>query len=423
MGVGAVLFISLVGLIILQVPVGIAVGAASFLAALYGGLSDVFVVQALVQGVDTFPIMAIPLFIFAGELMGAGGVSKRMLNVAKLFVGRVSGGLGIVTVIVGMFFATVSGSGPATVAAVGSMVVPTMIENGYSKSFTLSLIATTGAIGVIIPPSIPMVIFGVTTGVSISDMFLGGILPGIIVGVLLMIYCYMYGRKHSLRSQVKTTTTKEKFKTVWDAKWALLNPVIVLGGIYGGIFTPTEAAAVGVAYAFICGVFIYKELNRVAVVDVIKNSCLTIGAVMVIMGGATAFARILMLEQIPAQIAGFMAGLTDNVFVMILLINLFLLIVGLVMDTLPAIMILAPILLPIAVSVGINPVQFGIIMIVNKAVSFLTPPLGINLLVAARVGNTGLDTVIKGIAPFILTMIIVLLIISFFPWLSLVFIN
>lgn len=420
MDIGVFLFLSLTVLLILQVPVGIAIGLASFATIMYqGSLSIGFVAQSLVTGLDSFPIMAIPLFIFAGDLMGAGGVSKRILNVASIFFGGLTGGLAIVTVVVCMFFATVSGSGPATVAAVGSMVVPTMLQKGYSKSFTLALIATAGAIGVIIPPSIPMVIFGVTTGASITHMFMAGIFPGIMIGMMLIFYSYLYGKKHGLKDRTEPFSGRKAIAAIWEAKWALINPIIILGGIYGGFFTPTEAAAVAAVYAFICGTLIYRELNLKALLATMRNSVSTIGTVLVILGAATAFTRLLTLEQIPLQISNFLTGVTTNAILMIIIINIVLLIVGMFMDTTPAIMVLAPMLLPVAMSVGMHPVHFGIMMVVNKAVGFLTPPLGINLFVATRVGNTSLDTVLKGIVPFIILMVIALLLVSFVPALTL----
>ena len=252
--------------------------------------------------------MAIPLFILAGELMSAGGVSKRILNVCNVFFGRITGGLAIVTVIVCMFFAAVSGSGPATVAAVGSMVVPTMLEKGYSKSFTLALIATAGSIGVVIPPSIPMVIYGVSTSTSISGMFMAGFLPGILIGIGLIICCYFYCKKQGWKGDDRRYTAKEKLAAIWDAKWALINPVIILGGIYAGIFTPTEAAAVAAVYAFICGTFIHRELNIKNIFDPIAASCSTTGTTMVIIGCATAFTKILTIQRIPDMITKGISG-------------------------------------------------------------------------------------------------------------------
>lgn len=417
--VAAVLFLSLVVALIINMPVGIAIGASSLCAILADGrISSLYIVQQLVTSTDSFPLMAIPLFILAGELMGAGGVSKRLLNVCNVFLGRFTGGLATVTVVLCMFFAAVSGSGPATVAAIGSMVVPTMLEKGYSKSFTLALIATAGSIGVIIPPSIPMVIYGVSTSTSISSMFMAGFVPGILIGLSLILMSYIYCKKNGWKGEEKRYTAKEKLAAVWDAKWAIINPIIILGGIYAGIFTPTEAAAVAAVYAFICGAFIYRELNLKDIFSTIGNACNTTGTTMVIIGCATAFTRILTIEKIPGVITSTITGMTDNKVVILLLIHVLLLIVGCFMDTTPAMMVLSPILLPIAVQFGVNPIHFGIIMVVSLAIGFITPPLGINLFVAARVGRSNLETVVSGIVKFIIIMIVDLLLITFIPAIS-----
>ena len=420
----AVLFIVLIIALVVNVPVGIAIGVSSLAAVLADGrLSSTYIVQQLVTSADSFPLMAIPLFILAGELMSAGGVSKRILNVCNVFFGRITGGLAIVTVIVCMFFAAVSGSGPATVAAVGSMVVPTMLEKGYSKSFTLALIATAGRIGVVIPPSIPMVIYGVSTSTSISGMFMAGFLPGILIGIGLIICCYFYCKKQGWKGDDRRYTAKEKLAAIWDAKWALINPVIILGGIYAGIFTPTEAAAVAAVYAFICGTFIHRELNIKNIFDPIAASCSTTGTTMVIIGCATAFTKILTIQRIPDMITKGISGLTTNYVLILLLINLLLLIVGCFMDTTPAMMVLSPILLPIALSIGMNPIHFGVIMVVNLAIGFITPPLGINLFVAARVGREPLETVTSGIMRFMVVMLIFLMLITFIPAISMLIPN
>ena len=420
----AVLFIVLIIALVVNVPVGIAIGVSSLAAVLADGrLSSTYIVQQLVTSADSFPLMAIPLFILAGELMSAGGVSKRILNVCNVFFGRITGGLAIVTVIVCMFFAAVSGSGPATVAAVGSMVVPTMLEKGYSKSFTLALIATAGSIGVVIPPSIPMVIYGVSTSTSISGMFMAGFLPGILIGIGLIICCYFYCKKQGWKGDDRRYTAKEKLAAIRDAKWALINPVIILGGIYAGIFTPTEAAAVAAVYAFICGTFIHRELNIKNIFDPIAASCSTTGTTMVIIGCATAFTKILTIQRIPDMITKGISGLTTNYVLILLLINLLLLIVGCFMDTTPAMMVLSPILLPIALSIGMNPIHFGVIMVVNLAIGFITPPLGINLFVAARVGREPLETVTSGIMRFMVVMLICLMLITFIPAISMLIPN
>lgn len=418
--VTAALFISLVVFLILNVPVGIAIGCSSLMAVLASGtLSHSYIVSTLVTSSDSFTIIAIPAFILAGELMGAGGVSKRLLAVFDIFVGRMYGGLAICTVLVCMFFAAVSGSGPATVAAVGGMVVPTMLEKGYSKEFTLACVATAGSIGVIIPPSIPMVIYGISTSTSISALFMGGFGPGIFIGVCLCILCYFYCKKQGWKGSGKKYTFKEAFAIIWDAKWALINPVIILGGIYGGIFTPTEAAGVAAVYAFFCGVFLYKELDLKQLFSTVAAACSTTGTTMVIIGCATAFTKILTIQQIPQMVTNAILNVSDNKVVILILINILLLIVGCFMDTTPAMMVLAPILLPVGLAFDMNPVHFGLIMVVNLAIGFLTPPLGINLFVAARVGDTTLETVVKGIVRFLIVMIFCLLVITFWEPLTL----
>lgn len=416
--IAGVLFISLVIFMILNVPVGIAIGLASWTSILAGAdLSSTYIVQQAVTSVqNSFVLLAIPLFILAGELMGAGGVSKRLLDCANAFLGRITGSVAIVTVVVCMFFAAVSGSGPATVAAVGGMVFPSMMEKGYSKPFSLALIAAAGSIGVIIPPSIPDVIYGVSTNTSISGLFLAGFLPGFLIGGTLIAVSYFICKKNGWKGDTRKLTAKEKLKAVWDAKWALINPVIILGGIYGGIFTPTEAAAVASVYAFVCGKFIHRELSWGEIMDTVASACSTTGTTMVIIGCATAFTKILTTEHVPNMVTNAMLAATDSKILLLLLINILLLFVGCFMDTTPAIMVLAPILLPVAQKLGLSAIHFGMVMVINLAIGFITPPLGINLFVAARVGDVKLTEVCKGIIVFIAFMIIDLLLVTYIPF-------
>ena len=414
--VGITLLITLVVLLILNVPVGIALGVATMGALTVGeSLSITSIPQALVTSCDSFPILAIPLFILAGDLMGAGGVSRRILNVCQVFFGRITGGIAIVTVLVCMFFAAVSGSGPATVAAVGTMVIPTMLELGYKKSFVLALVATAGSIGVIIPPSIPMVIYGVSTGASVTSLFMGGFFPGLLIGTALIAYCYYFCKKNGYLGSKEPFSWKKAGDAVWDAKWALINPVIILGGIYAGIFTPTEAAAVAAIYAFICGTIIHRELGIKKLFQAIGTSCSTTATTMVILGCATAFTKVITIEQIPTMITHGLMTISENPVVILLLINVLLLIVGCFMDTTPAILVLAPILWPVARAIGLDPVHFGLIMVTNLAIGFITPPLGINLFVASRISNSPMEVIIKGIIPFIALMITCLMLITFIP--------
>lgn len=417
--IAAVVFITLIVSLVLTVPIGFSLGIAS-LAYIFATdqLTLGFVARNMVTGTDSFPIMAIPFFVFAGELMGGGGISKRLLDVANVFFGRIRGGLAIVTVVVCMFFAAISGSGPATVAAVGGMVVPTMLEKGYDKKFVLALIAAAGSIGVIIPPSIPMVVYSVTVNSSVSSLFLAGFIPGTLIGLVLIAYSYFYARSAGYKGDTEPFSIGRALREVWRGKWALLSPVIILGGIYGGIFTPTEAAAVSVVYSLIIGLFVHRELNFRDMLEVTKRSCETTATILVVIGCATGFSKVLTLGRIPTTVATLLTTMTDSKVLILLLINLLLLLVGCFMETVCAIMILAPILFPVVTALGVDPVHFGIIMVTNLAIGFITPPLGVNLFVASRVGKTTLDVVIKGIIPFLVLMIATLMLITYVPAIS-----
>ena len=416
---GIVLFVTLLVFLVLNVPVGIAIGLASLAAITTNPrMTDSFIVSQLISGSDSFPLMAIPLFILAGELMAAGGVSKRILNVCNVFLGRVTGGLAIVTVVVCMFFAAVSGSGPATVAAVGSMVVPTMLEKGYSKSFTLACVACAGCIGVIIPPSIPMVIYGTSTGTSVSTMFMAGFLPGIMIGLALCALCYFYCKKMGWKGDTTKYTAKEKIATVVDALPALIDPIIILGGIYGGVFTPTEAAAIAGVYGVIVGLFIYREIKPSDLIYIMYRSVLMCAPVLLIIGISTGFGRILTITQVPVMIADAILGLTSSKILVLLLINVLLLIVGTFMETNAAIIILTPILLPIVTRLGVNPIHFGIIVVMNLSIGFITPPLGANLFMACQVGEISFDKLARKIWPWIVVMVALLMLVTYIPQIS-----
>jgi len=417
--IALVVFATLIICLVLTVPIGFSLGIASLAYILYTKqLTFGFIAQNLVTGCDSFPIMAIPFFVFAGELMGGGGISRRLLNVANVFFGRIRGGLAIVTVVVCMFFAAISGSGPATVAAVGGMVVPTMLQKGYDRKFVLALIAAAGSIGVIIPPSIPMVVYSVTTNSSVSKLFLAGFVPGLLIGLVLIGYSYFFAVSHGYKGDDEPFSAKRALKEVKDSIWALLSPVIILGGIYGGIFTPTEAAAVSVIYSLIIGCLVYRELDLKQLMTVTKNACETTATILIVIGCAAGFSKVLTLGRIPTTVATFLTTMTDSKILILLLINILLLIVGCFMETLCAIMILAPILFPVVTALGVDVTHFGIIMVVNLAIGFITPPLGVNLFVASRVGETTLDDVIKGIIPFLIVMIVVLLFITYVPAIS-----
>lgn len=417
-----VLFGSFAVFLFFTVPIGIAIGLATLFTIVYtGGMPVEFLMKELTNSVDSFPLLAVPYFILAGEIMGKGGISKRLFNVADSIVGNKTGGIAMATIVTCMFFAAISGSGPATVAAIGGIMIPAMVEKGYDKRFATAVVAAAGSIGVIIPPSIPMVIYGVSGSVSIGDMFIAGILPGILVGIGLMIYSYYHSKKMGYTGSEHATTLKGVLKAFWDAKWALLIPIVILGGIYGGIFTPTEAAVIAVVFGLFVSVFVYKELKFKDLPQIFVDSGLTTATVLVIVGAATAFGRLLTIEQIPNQIAQAMLSISSEPLIIMLLITLLLLIVGCFMDTIAAIIILTPILLPVAIQIGYDPIHFGIIMIVNLSIGFITPPLGVNLFVGAGISGLSLEKLSKAIVPFFLAMVVTLLIIIVLPELSLLF--
>ena len=416
----AILFISFAIFLLLGVPIAIALGLSTMVTLMYSGTMSLnFLAQGLITETDSFPLMAVPFFILAGEIMSKGGISNRLFNLANVMVGGFTGGFAMATVVTCMFFAAISGSSPATVAAIGGIMIPAMIQHGYDRKFATATVAAAGSIGVIIPPSIPMVIYGVSNSTSIGDMFIAGIIPGILIGIALMVWAYIYSRKQGYKGREEKVSFKDFWKAVWDGKWSIAIPVIILGGIYGGIFTPTEAAVIAVVAALIIGMFLHKELKLKDLPEVLRTAALTTATVLIIVGIASAFGRLLMLEQIPNQVAQFITSISSNEIVIILLINILLLIVGCFMETVAAIIILTPILAPIAMQLGLDPVHFGMIMVVNLAIGFITPPLGVNLFVGSGISGVSILSLSKAIIPFLIAMIISLLLITYIPELSL----
>ena len=418
--VSAVLFITFFVLLVLNVPISICLGLSSAAAILYSGTSLTIVATNIYSGISKFLLLAIPFFVLSGNIMAKAGISTRLIRFVDTCVGHRKGGIANVCIIVACFFGAISGSGPATVAALGAVLIPAMVERGgFSAPFSTALMATASSIAIVIPPSIAFVVYASITGVSIGDMFMAGIVPGILMGLALIVVVMLEVRKnHVVPSNVQKASAKERLDAFKDAFWGFLMPVIILGGIYGGIFTPTEAAAVAAVYALICGVFIFRELNFGNIYKTIAAACSTNGTTMVIIGCATAFTRVLTIQQIPAMITQAILNFSTNKVVILILINILLLIVGCFMDTTPAMMVLSPILLPVATSLGLSPIHFGIIMVVNLAIGFITPPLGINLFVAARIGDVKLEVVCQGIIRFIIAMIVCLLAITFIPAIS-----
>jgi len=406
--------------ILLTVPIGIALGAASLMTLLFASKVPVMMLsQNAFAALDSFPLMAIPFFILAGALMSYGGVSRRLLNLANTMVGFLTGGLAMVTTLACMFFAAISGSGPATVSAIGSFMIPAMKEKNYDPGFAAAISAAAGSIGVIIPPSIPFVIYGVVTGVSIGTMFIAGFIPGIIIGVGLMVASYIVAKREGYKGMERRATFGEFWKALREAGWSLLAPGIILGGIYGGVFTPTEAAVVAVVYALIVGVFIHREIGLKEIYQALKETVLINGATTFMIGLSMSFANLLTMEQVPAAIGNALLGISSNKFVILIIINLLLLFVGCFIDNISSCIILAPILLPIVTRLGVDPVHFGIFMTVNLAIGFVTPPYGANLFVATAVANVSMERIVRYIWPFIISMIVSLLIITYVPAVSL----
>lgn len=419
----AVLFGSFFVLLLLSVPIGYAIGISSLIAIyLYSDIPLLIIAQNAIAGVDSFPLLAIPFFMLAGNLMSSGGIARRLVNFFDALIGHITGGLGIVTVIVCMFFAAISGSAVATVSAVGAFMIPEMVKHGYNKSFSAALTAAAGTIGVIIPPSIPFVIYGVVSGTSITKLFTAGFLPGMMMGGALMLVCYFVSKKNGYKGKEHRATNEEIIKAFKDAFWAILSPVIILGGIYSGFFTPTEAAVISVVYSFVIGVFVYRELDVKGAYKSFKDAIVVNGSTTFMVGFSTAFAAFLTMAQIPNAIASLITGMTDNKFLILLIINIFLLVVGMFIDNIPATIILTPILLPICTSFGMNPVTFGIMLTMNLAIGFCSPPYGINLFVASSISKVPIEDLTKSIIKPLIGLLAVLLLISYIPIFTTMFI-
>lgn len=363
--------------------------------------------------------MAIPFFIVAGNLMGAGGLSRRLLTVADEMFGRFPGGLALATIATCVVFAAMSGSGPATVAAIGGLTIPTMIEKGYDKKFAAVIVACAGAIGVLIPPSNPFVIYAISSSTSIGKVFMAGIVPGLMVAAGLAVITVWMAVKNGWKGENTKFSWKRLGTQIWDAKWAMFVPVLILGGIYCGIFTPTEAAAVAAFYGLIVGVFIYKEITIPELYECFAESCVTSSTVIVLIGMAAILCNIMTLQKIPVIVAQFITSISDNKIVILMLINIMLLITGTFMEAAAAIVVLVPILLPVVTMLGVDPVHFGIIMTLNLAIGFLTPPVGVNLFVASGLIKTPIKDMVKTLLLPLMSMIVVLFLVTYVPIFSL----
>ena len=373
--------------------------------------------QAMITSADSFPLMAIPFFMLVGTLMEKTGIARRLVDIASILTGDTPGGLGMAAIVASMFFAAISGSGPATAAAIGGIMLPAMIEQKYSRSYSVGIVSGASIIGPIIPPSIPMIMYGVTVGVSVTKMFTAGFIPGFMLGGGLCLYNYFVSKKRGYRGNTVTMTRKEKIDTFKGAIPAILMPVIVLGGIYGGIFTPTECSVVGVVYTLLVGKFVYHELTFKKLKESLVEAAITSATIMIIFGPATTFGRLLTIGKIPTMVTDAMLSFSTNKYVIMLIINVLLLIIGMFIDTNSSIVLFAPLFVPILTSLGSDIYYVGVIMVVNLCIGMLTPPLGANLFVAMRIGNISLEEALKEALPVIGVEILILAVMILCPWL------
>ena len=415
-----VLFVVFFLLLLSTAPISVALGLTAFLYFFYyTTLPLTQTTDTLFNSLNTFTLMAIPFFVYAANIMTYGGISRRLTEAANAAVGRFPGGLALTAVISCMFFAAISGSSPATVVAVGTLLIPAMIEAGYGRMFSTGIVATSGSLGILIPPSIPLIVYGIATETSIGDLFIAGFGPGLLAGVLLIGLVIFTAWRRGLRGQEIPLTRAQRIKAFRDALLGLLLPIFVLGGIYGGIFTPTEAAAMAVLYSLIVSLFVYREMTLKDLARVTVASARMSAMIMFIIANAILFSFVLTSERIPDQITNLFINLDLSWFTFLLVVNAFLLLVGCFMETSSAILILAPIFLPVATQLGVNPIHFGIIMVMNLEIGMVPPPFGLNLFVASGISKLSVVRVAKASAPSALVLLAALLIVTYVPDISL----
>lgn len=416
--------------LLLAIPISMSLGIACVLPSAFDEsftASATYIVRAMFNALNSFPMLAVPMFILSGILMAKGGISKRLFDLFAFLIGKRTAGLPCAVVVTCLFYGAISGSGIATVAAVGSMTLPILLGLGYDKKFCVSLIAVAGSLGVIIPPSIPFIMYGLASGESVSDLFTAGIVPGILVALLLMAYAVYYCKvngedKEKIGKFIDDLHSKGFVSVFKESFFAVLSPVIILGSIYSGIASPTEAAVISVFYALLVGLFVYKEIK---IKDCHKFFIEAVGSyapILFIMAAAIAFSRVLTLMQVPQTVSGWILENFSNKVLVLLVINVFLLLVGMFMDTTPAILILTPILLPIVKGFGMTGIHFGVMMVVNLAIGYVTPPIGVNLFAASSMTGIPVMQIAKKAMPLIVMFLIALLLITFIPAISLVLI-
>jgi tripartite ATP-independent transporter DctM subunit len=405
----------------LSVPVAVSIGLGGMLGVAYdGNMTWLVVAQQIYASLDKYPLVAVPFFILAGNLMEAGGISERMVDFAKSVVGGMQGGLACSCVLTCMIFAAVAGSSVATTFAVGAILIPAMVKHGYPKPFAASLQASAAELGVIIPPSIPMILFAVSTDTSVGELFIAGIGPGLLIGGALMLYVWFYARRHGYGKNdgAGRLALWPAFRQAW---LALLMPVIILGGIYGGIFTPTEASAVAVVYALIVGIFVYRRLNLTSLSRTLHRSVIYTAVIMFVIANAGVFGFLLNRAGVPAALGEWLSHIFSDKYAFLLGVNVALFVIGMFIETSASIVVLAPLLLPVAMQFGVDPAHFGVIMVVNLALGMVTPPLGVNLFAACAVANLPIERLLRPLLPFVGVVLACLLLITYMPGISLFF--
>jgi len=422
-----VVFGILIVLLVCSVPIAVALGVAVVAPALVDPnflTSEAYIIRSIISGVDSTPLLAIPLFVLSGAIMAKGGISKKLFDISASLIGERTGGMPCAVILTCLLYGAISGSGPATCAAVGAMSIPVLVSLGYDITFSAAVVAAASGLGVIIPPSIPFILWGLGTGASVGDMFIAGILPGFLIAFCLMAYAYYYCRKHG-EDKAKISANYAKLKNrgrltvLKDGFWALLTPIIILGGIYSGAVTPTEAACISVIYSLLVSILIYRSMK---VQEIWREICAAVRSytpILALIALASAFSRVLTLVGAPAILADYLLNNFTSKVTFLIALNVILLILGMLIDVGPAIVIIGPLLSPIAAALNIDIIHLGIVVVVNLAIGFVSPPFGLNLFVASPLANISVGTLGKKCIPFTLSFIVALLLITFIPAISL----
>lgn len=413
MGVSIILV--LFAIFLMGIPIGFSLGIVSLVGIISESFPLKVIVQRLLIGADNYALVAIPLFILAGSLMSHGGMSRRLVEFSNALIGHWSSGLAMVSILASMFFAAITGSAIAASAAIGGLMIPLMIDEGYDARFAAPLISTAGSIGPIIPPSIPLLVYGVTTNNSVAELFMAGVVPGIIMGVALMLISYYFGKKRNYRGRETKAEFSEILKSGKSAVLALLTPIIIIGGIFSGLFTATESGVVAVVYAFLIGKLVYKELTWTKLIECLKDSVMTTGQVLIVVAMATVFTWFITFNQIPQQLAALITSVVSSKIGLLLIINAVLLFTGTFIDTVSNVVIFSPLFLPLALQFGVDPIHFGVILAVNLTIGMCTPPLGVCLFVTSSIADISIGKMMRDLIPMLIVLLIVLGIITYIP--------